>query len=92
MAAAVVGGTSEFVPAQLGGQARQIRQRIGGDAGTGAVRAQLFQRGSHRLEFGDIEGFRPAAQDDRVEHQGFDVLGVAFGVLERDLRAVGGAV
>ena len=38
------------------------------------------------------ERFRTAVGHDRVEHERFDVLGIALGVLERDLGAVGGAV
>ena len=92
LARAVVDRAAERVLAQLRGQARDVGERIGRDAGAGAVRAQLFEHRRDRLEGRDRERFRAVGGHDRVEHQRFDVLGIAFGVLERDLGAVGGSV
>ena len=92
MARAVVHRAAERVRAQARRERGEIAQRVGRDPGAGALGAEFVERRSDRLEAGDRERFRPVGGHDRVEHERFDVLGVAFGVLERDLRAVGGPV
>ncbi len=67
-------------------------------SGLDAIPAQApFEQSSwsarcDRLEGGDRERFRPAGRHDRVEHECFDALGVALGVLLGDLGPVGGPV
>ena len=87
-AGAVEDRAAECVAAQLRGEAGNVAERVRGDPSARAVRAQLRQHAADRLEGGDREGFGPVAGHHRVEYQRFHVLGVAFGILQRDLRAV----
>ena len=89
---AVVDVTLQRVLAQAGVELRDVAERIGGDVSAGSAGAELAEHLAQGLEGREFEGFRSFGRDDGVEHQRFDVLGVAFGVLERDLGAVGGAV
>ncbi len=73
-------------------QARNVRHWVGRDPSAGIVGAQLTKHRLDRLEGRDRERFRAIREHNRVEHQRFHVLGIAFGVLLGDLRAVGGAV
>ena len=92
VARAVVHGAAEGALAQSRRQGRDVGHGVGGDPRAGVVRAQLAEHRGDRLEGGDRERFRPVRRHDRVEHERFDVLRVAFGVLLGHLRAVGGAV
>ncbi len=89
---AVVHRAVERVFAKLCGQRGDVGERVGGDVRAGPFRAELFEYRRQRLDRGEPERFGAFGEHDRVEHERFDVGGVLFGVLERDLRAVGGPV
>src|ERR1700722_5659455 len=72
-------------------QAGDIAEWVGGDAGANVCRAQLFEYRLHRLEHSYRERIVSFWRYYRVEHERFHVLGVAFGVLECPLGAVGDA-
>ena len=92
MAEPVVDRAGQRVAAQVRDQRGQVRDGFRRDAPADVLRAELAQHAGEGLEGRDRERFRAVGGDDRVQHQRFDVLRVAFGVLEGHLGAVGGAV
>ena len=70
----------------------QVADGVRGDAGAGALGAELAQDAGDRGERRTVQRVRPVGRHDRVEHERFDVARVGLGVALGDLRAVGGPV
>ncbi len=89
---AVVHRAAERAFAQPCGQRGEVPERVGRDVRARSFRAELFEHRLQGLDRGEPERFGAFGEHDGVEHQRFDVGGVLFGVLQRDLRPVGGPV